>query len=130
MKKLLGSFALLFFIASVPSTVSAEEVGEYDSNGVTSFYGTYEYPTNQSSEEIPPEPDKPVKPVTPGTPVAPGTVQKNTNGTTILPATGDDHFNKIQLLGIAILGVSTLFILRREKNEKNNNLNSRNHLIQ
>ncbi|MGM0126393.1 hypothetical protein IGI37_003822 [Enterococcus sp. AZ194] len=126
MKKLLCSFAMLFFIASVPSTVNAEDVGEYDSNGVTSFYGTYEYPTEESSDERPPEPDKP----TPVTPIdKPGAGQINSNGAKILPATGDDHFNKFQLLGVAILGVSTLFILRREKHEKNNNLDSRNHLI-
>ena len=129
MKKLLSRFMLLFFIASVSSVGNAETVGEYDSNGVTTFYGTYEHPTEESSDELPPKPNHPqsIKPAEPS-----GTVQKNTSGEIILPATGDDHMNKIQLLGIGIVlvGVGTLFILRREKYEKNNRFNDRNHFIQ
>lgn len=82
MKKIIiGSMLGWLFLFS--ATTLAAEIGAYDSNGVTSFYGVYEYPAEN--------PEPPVK--------VPGNQQFDHRGNQILPATGSDYYSTIQLTG-------------------------------
>ncbi|MCR1931132.1 LPXTG cell wall anchor domain-containing protein [Enterococcus gallinarum] len=102
MKKIIiGSMLGWLFLFS--ATTLAAEIGAYDSNGVTSFYGVYEYPAENS--------EPPVK--------VPGNQQFDHRGNQILPATGSDYYSTIQLTGGACLLAALVILSKRSiRNEK------------
>lgn len=114
MKKIIYASFALVLIFGLSITAFAEDGGEYGSNGVTSFFGVYEYPTEE--KELPKEEEI-------------GTQQVNQQGKTTLPATGSDHLGYLQMMGAALLVIGLVVIKRREKNEEKNIIDCRHSFI-
>ena len=115
MKKIIiGSILGWFFFFS--ATAFATELGAYDSNGVASFYGVYDYPKEPEEEPVPPA-------------KVPGNQQSNQQGEKILPATGSSHYSPLQLTGgICFLAAFIILSKRSRKNEKNSIYSGYSHL--
>ncbi|MGH1815554.1 LPXTG cell wall anchor domain-containing protein [Enterococcus casseliflavus] len=105
MKKIIFCIGLWCFLW-FPLLISASDVGAYDSNGITSFFGVYEYPEeDEDALDVPPT-------------EKPGNQQVNQVGNKILPATGSDHFSLYQSSGfVALLSAGFILIKRRKENE-------------
>lgn len=99
----------LFFFSA---TAFAAEVGAYDSNGVTSFYGVYEAPEDPEDLEDPEGQKNPNVKV-------PGSQQNNQHGEMILPQTGSDQASYIQVAGgLCLLAALVILLKRGRQNEK------------
>lgn len=120
-------FILLVLFTTVP--VFGSEAN-YDSNGVTTFYGKYEYPKEN------PEKKPPVKEKESGNPSAEGKMQDTAGGTTqqlanslpsykgegpIIPATGDTSNLLASLIGCFLL-VLVFFKLKEVGNTEKSSI--------
>jgi LPXTG-motif cell wall-anchored protein len=79
---------------SVFTTCIADDGEGYDNNAQAAFFGKYEYPKESETNQF------------------------NAAGEEILPSTGDNHFNQVQLLGFALLVVGLFINLRGKASEK------------
>jgi LPXTG-motif cell wall-anchored protein len=103
---LLGVFLLLG--AHINMKVEAADSNDYKSNGSVGFYGEYVFP----DKEKPNKPDEPNIP-------SPGNTSTNTSKPVRrLPQTGEKQASLwVLLIGILLIGVRTLFLIRKTEGE-------------
>jgi len=115
-KGLLSLVLLLLFLGGTTQCLADENQAEYKSNGVTGFYGTYEYSTDSTTEpstttESSLEPDK-KEPKT--------NLNHEVSEQQSLPKTGDRSSNRWLYIGILVLVLLFLLLIykRRKEEEK------------
>ena len=135
MKRLLIKGLLVGILLFIAKPAFAAEAN-YDSNGVTTFYGEYEYPKDDPKEEPKEEPkgEEPGKTEEPGKASSSNRTQGTAPATTanqsrslpsykgegkILPATGDTSSFLTSLIGLALLTLVFFKLKEGENPEKN-----------
>lgn len=127
MKRLLIKGLLVGMLLFIAKPAFAAEAN-YDSNGVTTFYGEYEYPKDDPKGEEPGKTEEPGKASssnrTQGT--APATTANQSRSLPsykgegkILPATGDTSTFLTSLIGFALLTLVFFKLKEGENPEKN-----------
>lgn len=129
MRRFVINSLLMMLVLFTTMPVFAAEAN-YDSNGVTAFYGKYEYPKEEPEKEKPAEKteadsEAANETVQPAAPAASSnlasTLPVYKGEDAILPVTGDTSSGLTSLLGVALLALLFFKLKEVENTEKNTN---------